>query len=574
MWQRTAHDRRHCGDWSFELRDDEIADLQYRGRDVLRSIRAVSRDADWTTAELLVDAVEESAAGLTLQVRSARPESSLQGSIAVTTQSDLFTVSMDLHATVAFETNRTGLVVLCPPQTAGTDLFVEHTDSTSETTQFPRAISPHQPVLDIAALRWARDGLRIDLRFAGDVFEMEDQRNWTDASFKIYNRPLSLPFPYPVPADEPIVQSVTVHVAAAFPAVTDDRADDGTIIDLTPAGPFPDIGIGAASAPDPAPVIERIGSPLLVELDLASTNWRAALHRASDGGALDVRLLLDPESPEALHEAVAALSDREIARVAAFPGLGPSRHVSDQETVDALRSALAARGMDIPVVGGSRAHFTELNRERHRLPDDLDGIVVTVTPLFHSRDTEQLVDSVAMQRLVAEQTVSGAGGAPVHIGPVCLRPRFNDVATAPQPGPTRTDLAQGYGAQFTGTDDPRQCADELAAWTIASAAALAVPGVASISWFEQWGPRGIRTATGASLAVEAAIIALADLAGAELLWNPHPDGLTWAVGARSPGSTTVLAANIAAEERSMVIRTPSGDVTTFLAGGAFTRLQL
>ena len=29
----------------------------------------------------------------------------------------------------------------------------------------------------------------------GDVFEMEDQRNWTDASFKTYCTPLRQPFP-------------------------------------------------------------------------------------------------------------------------------------------------------------------------------------------------------------------------------------------------------------------------------------------------------------------------------------------------------------------------------------------
>ena len=34
----------------------------------------------------------------------------------------------------------------------------------------------------------------------GDIFEMEDQRNWTDASYKTYVRPLALPWPYTLPA--------------------------------------------------------------------------------------------------------------------------------------------------------------------------------------------------------------------------------------------------------------------------------------------------------------------------------------------------------------------------------------
>ena len=34
----------------------------------------------------------------------------------------------------------------------------------------------------------------------GDTFEMEDQRNWSDASYKTYVRPLALPWPYVLPA--------------------------------------------------------------------------------------------------------------------------------------------------------------------------------------------------------------------------------------------------------------------------------------------------------------------------------------------------------------------------------------
>ena len=101
-----------------------------------------------------------------------------------------------------------------------------------------------------------------------------------------------------------------------------------------------------------------------------------------------------------------------------------------------------------------------------------------------------------MQRIIAMQAVGLAASRPVHIGPVTLRPRYNDVATSPQPLPTRSDLAEGYGAEFTGAADPRQSLPELAAWTVASAAALAVPGVASVAYFEEWGdarhPLGFR----------------------------------------------------------------------------------
>lgn len=579
MWERDNRDKRRFGDWSFELRGDEIADLQWRGRRVLRSIRAVVRDGNWDTATLIVDSVQEAPTGLTLLVHSDELGSSFRGEARVSVGDDTIAVTADLRSIAAFETNRTGLVVLSPPQTAGTKLVVDHADGTTEATRLPVAISPHQPVVDIAALHWNDDGVDIDVRFSGDVFEMEDQRNWTDASFKSYSRPLSLPFPYAVAAGERIVQSVTVRAAAA--SSTPSNSPKGAVIDLVPSGTFPKIGLGASSAPEPAPPIPQVGASVLVELDLASSNWRAALNRAASGGQpLDVRFILDPASADtdidadALPDAVSTLAGYDILRVAAFHPVGDARHVSDHESVGRLRRALTAAGLDIPVIGGSRSHFTELNRERHRLPDNLAGLTVTCTPLFHARDTEQLVESVAIQRLIAQQSVTYAGGIPVHVGPVCLSPRFNDVATSPQPSPTRSDLAEGYGAEFTGSADPRQSADELAAWTIASAAALAVPGVASISWFEQWGPRGIRTADGTPLPVAAAIAALADIGDAELLWDPHPDGLRWAMAARSAKITIVLAANIGPVEHTMSVRTPAGSVTATVPAGSFQRIVL
>ena len=44
-----------------------------------------------------------------------------------------------------------------------------------------------------------RPGVRAECRMEGDTFEMEDQRNWSDASYKTYVRPLALPWPYMLP---------------------------------------------------------------------------------------------------------------------------------------------------------------------------------------------------------------------------------------------------------------------------------------------------------------------------------------------------------------------------------------
>jgi len=147
--------------------------------------------------------------------------------------------------------------------------------------------------------------------------------------------------------------------------------------------------------------------------------------------------------------------------------------------------------MTTPIIGGARTHFTELNRGHDRLPAGLGGIAFSVTPQMHAQETRQVVESIPIQRRVVTDALAIAAGTPLHVGPVTLRPRVNAVATTP-PAPERPTLEHGYGPQHVpDATDPRQSERALAAWTIASAAALARPGVASISFFEAAGPRGI-----------------------------------------------------------------------------------
>lgn len=593
MWTREQRDVRTLGDWTFELRGDEIADLRWQGRTVLRSVRAVVRDRDWNTAPLVVDRIRETEATLTLHVRSEALGSSFAGVVRVEARPAGIVVICDLETAETFDTNRTGLVVLHPPHLSGVVLRVAHPDGRVEETGFPREISPHQPVQDIAALTWLDDGLEVAVEFTGDVFEMEDQRNWTDASFKTYSRPLALPFPYRLEAGERVVQQIAVAVRAFATSTTDAGAaagaDAADTIDLVAGGVFPEVTVGASTAPSlagamAAPAGPTIGASRLVELDLAWAGWPAALQRAADAGLpLDVRLVIaDADPAGSLRAAARALRGVDVVRVTAFWPTGPARHVADAEAIALLHAALVdaeigGQDADHPasaprpaVVGGVRSHFTELNREHHRLPEGLAGVVFSVTPLFHSLDTAQLVESVAMQRIVAQQAVGLAGAAPVHIGPISLRPHFNDVATTRPPLPEVADLSQGYGPEVTDAADERQAAPELAAWTIASAAALAVPGVATLSYFEEWGPRGIRTAAGDDLPVAAALRALDALAGTTLVTGATPDGLVWAVGgAHDDGRATVLVANLDTAERTVRLGGAAPGATVTVGAGAW-----
>jgi hypothetical protein len=203
--------------------------------------------------------------------------------------------------------------------------------------------------------------------------------------------------------------------------------------------------------------------------------------------------------------------------------------VSTVETNQRLKQALEARGINYKILVGARSHFTELNRNFSELPGSWDGLTFSISPMFHALNNEQLVESIAMQALVAAQAVEMAGGKEVHIGPVTLRPRFNNVATEKPEIPKVLDLSTGYGAQWFGGNDHRQQAPELAAWLVASAAATSVPGVDSVTYFEQWGPRGVQSAEGIAYPVLEVINILGAMTGSKFLSGSSPDGLIWAM---------------------------------------------
>jgi hypothetical protein len=240
---------------------------------------------------------------------------------------------------------------------------------------------------------------------------------------------------------------------------------------------------------------------------------------------IDLRVICDAGATAAsFNDLLDSIDSLDILRIAVFDSV---LHVSTVETNQLLKQLLEARGKKLKIIVGARSHFTELNRNFAGLPESWDGLSFSITPMFHALNTEQLVESIAMQRLVASQAVEMAGGKEVHIGPITLRPRFNNVATEKPEIPEVFDLSAGYGAEWFGANDQRQQSPELAAWLVASAAAASVPGVDSLTYFEQWGPRGVQSAEGIAYPVSEVINLLGAMVGREFLAGSSPDGLIW-----------------------------------------------
>ncbi len=560
-WGPHRGDPWTSGRWRAELRGDELADLHVDGVLVARSVRAVVRDRDWGTVPVSVTSVahEHGAVVLALRYDGLAADATLR----IEERGAELAVSLDLTADGPIATNRTGLVLLHPPVVSGAALRIRRADGASEQSSFPETISPHQPAFGIAGLDWPHGGLELSADFAGDVFEMEDQRNWTDASYKTYSRPLDLPFPYDLADGERVVQSIVFRAAG-----TAERADAGApVVHLVDAGrAVPSVLVGASTAPsDGAAHARPAADAVLVEIEAGAPNTGAVLERAATSGLpLDVRIVAG--DPSQVAGAVDLAAPYAPVRLAVFDAV---THVSEAPLHAALVAAAAGLGAEL--VGGARSHFTELNRTHERLPR-FDAWTISVTPQMHARETFQIEESIGLQRRVAADALAIAGGAPLHVGPITLRPRFNAVATTAPPAPP-ADLDAGYGpALRDDADDERQAAPQLGAWVIASAAALAQGGAASVAWFEEWGPRGLEGTPAAE-----AVAAVHALSGLPLLVpdaTAPDDASTWTLAARTPDGVRVLAARLGDTAEELLIAAGGGTVRAMLEPGTWSVIDL
>jgi hypothetical protein len=553
------------GPWSVVLEGDDLSDVRYAGRRVLLAVRAVVRDEVWNTVPVSVCGLRHDDTQLEISLRYAGFGALLEGGLRVTRVADALHVSLDLEARRSFDRARIGLVVLHPADLAGSALTVRTPAGATTRTAFPARIAPHQPAVDIAGLTWQTSDVTCTLALEGDTFEMEDQRNWTDASFKTYSTPLALPYPVRVKTGDHVRQSMTLTCTpravlpgtAGLPRPRARRTDPGVVPLrlLETGGMVPTVGLGASTAPGPVPaglppgVVSGVAH-LLVELDAAAATWAAALRRARQEAGdrpLDVKVVVDhPEQVGAVVEGLAAPDRPGTADIVRLTVHSARTQVTEPDLWVALVEAASRAGIDPGrLYGGVRSDFTELNRHHARLPADLPALCFSMTPQVHATDRRQLIGSLEMQRLVTAQAVAIAAGRPVHVGPVTLRPRYNPSVAVPPAAPA--DLSEGYGAHLVPmATDPRQSSRAIAAWVLASAAAVAGGGAASITFAETWGPRGVVAGDGAPYPVAAAVEALTGVQGLELMLPEREGGPedVWVLGARSGSAAVVLAANL------------------------------
>jgi D-apionolactonase len=466
--------------------------------ELVRGIYGAVRDRDWGTVAPrligleVIEARDRFEARFQVTCQHADIDFQWQGTVVCTADGRL-EYHFDGAARRDFLRNRIGLCVLHPvAECAGKPCLVKHADGTRTHGRFPALISPHQPFFDLRAITHeAVPGIRVEVRFEGDHFEMEDQRNWTDASFKTYSTPLARPFPVAVKAGTRIRQSVVVNVTAeSLPAHQTPAARVVEIhLSEEPPRQRPSLGVEWIPGPNFAPpelaaLRELTLDHLRVELRPDTSDWRHHLKAMRvvatelPGIQWHAAVFMEDASARELAMLAGELATAPRLNVSLFLILPTTGKVTPSAAIDAARRCFGPWFPEAAFAAGTDAYCAELNRERPE-PDRPALPCFSINPQVHAFDDLSLMETLAAQPDAVETVVSFTG-KPVVISPITLLPRFNPNATSPA------------GGSVTRHADPRQSTAFCAAWTLGSLARLGThDSVHSLTYFELAGPRGL-----------------------------------------------------------------------------------
>ncbi len=580
-------------------------DLRYVriGRvELVRRVYVAVRDLNWNTIAAQLSAVAVDARDDRFEVRfEARHR---QGAIDVSWRGVItgspdgsIRYTMDGVANKAFRYAKIGLCIHHPVRENAGRPFRGRAPDGPVVGVLPLAIGPQVHLDDgtdlplFPPVDWLEidleDGLAVRFAFEGDLFEMEDQRNWTDASFKTASTPASLGYVHEAETGTRLRQSVTVHVTGApLAAAATSPADDlrVTIGESLGRG-LPSIGLGMAShggafAPREIALLRELRpAHLRVDLRLDRPEYPDDLRRALDacralGCGLELAVFLGGDGDETTgsngDEATSLDGLAALLATAASDGQVPVRQVlvfRAGEEVAAERWVPLARarlGDAMPgalFAGGANAYFNELNRNRPSADvlDAWDAVVYSVNPQIHAFDEASLTEALEGQADTVTSARLFCGNLPIIVSPVTLRPRFNAVATVPE-GERPPDA-------LPDEVDPRQMSLFGAAWTVGSVKRLTESGAGSLTYYETTGWRGVMEIDAGSPPAASfpswpgmvfptyhVLADLADWGGGDLLDCRSSDPLAVnALAARAGGLLHLLVANMTPRERRVTL---------------------
>jgi D-apionolactonase len=562
--------------------------IRYQGREVLRAIAYVVRDKDWGTYTPAIRDFtcrqDGNQFAITFRARCSNAElgQELEYETRITGNANgLITFDVTAEPRTPFLTARCGFAILHPLEgIVGQPAIIEHVDGSREHATFPDLIAPSQPFKEIRAIEHTvAPGVTARCRMTGDVFEMEDQRNWSDASYKTYVRPLALPWPYVMESGVRNQQSVELLITdshAGAQATTSEEAKTNAPIQVAIGGPdgiFPQIGVAiypgeiATVLAHPG-VLKRL-QPQLLLFHFDPTAGHGREHLAgfreiaqtapASQGALELVVPAQRDVKDELREIAvmaaeanlklsAVLVSPAVDRQSTLPGSAWPSCPPPGEIYQAAREAFPG----VAIGGGMLTYFTELNRKRPPV-ELLDFVSHCTCPIVHAAD-----DLSVMQTLEAMPSITRSARAIMGkdkaywIGPSTIGMRQNPYGSRVMDNPENR--------RITMTDhDPRQTSLFAAAWIIGYAASTAEAHLRTLTVGALVGPLGLASVSaGGEVDYHPALYAAQGLArmGSHPRYSCHssqPHAIAGVAGTDGDGNRLAWVANLTGQNQAVIL---------------------
>jgi hypothetical protein len=388
-----------------------------------------------------------------------------------------------------FRRNRAGFCILHPLDVLGQDCSITHADGSQSTFPFPRQIAAENPFKNIQSMTWTRAEVPFELKFEGEIFETEDQRNWGDASFKTFCTPLDKPFPVELEKGASVFQRISFIPRRALNALSAKTAYI-LLKETAAAGKLPAIGIAASTeaAVLPEPVV-----PVLKALTFrhyradvypGRNNWVTEFSRDYEnayalGLPLEVVLHVSKAPGDEL-DAFVVVCQQNRVRLRKVLLLSANGLVTAQDVVNEI-PRLKGVLPNVAFGAGTNYNFNELNKNRFQ-GGNADFISFSADPQEHAFDDLTILENAAaLEHLVRSvQAIHGANKQ-VHLSPLTLRKRFNPYATNPA----------DVNIEASRKADPRQKEVLAALWTFGCICSLTRGEASSLTFFQTIGNQGI-----------------------------------------------------------------------------------
>ena len=463
------------GDFTFDLARAAVRNVRYKNVQIIDLLYTAIRPWDWSTLDPDEHSEDVKVTGdfcvITIKDLFA---GALDARTEITISKDnKFTVTYELRGLAEYSVNRWGICFCLN----SADWMGSTVHSQGNQYQLPAAISPQRVVDGItqglfpAANQMhfvAPDNRSIKVNSTGKVLEAEDQRNWTDNTYKIYSGSLSEPRPFVTSAGSAWSQSVTFEIDPPSAQVA-----DGSKIVVKEIESLPSIGLQFNT--DSLLPTDALNTALFfLDIDHIRVNEESLtaqkINSVSANGLIVEAALLSSHSGEKLHQDIAHLNkqipagsriliQREGREIVELLDLPPNKSLSS-------------------FIPGTDAYLVDLHRNKYNFGE---SISYSMAPTVHSSDTETIFKTLYTQA----ESINFAQEflAPqVLISPITFSTRGN-----PETGHAREqriNFASPGMALMVRTI-------EGAAWTLGSIFALASAGAYSGTWHELFGEYGV-----------------------------------------------------------------------------------